>query len=118
MTRIPAILRTGRSFSFEFFPPRTPDAEAMLERTLLELAPLHPSFASVTYGAGGSTRERTHDLVVGINRMPGMAAMAHLTCVGHSGAALDAIVARYRDAGVENILALGGDPPADVELPP
>src|SRR5262249_62125573 len=83
---------------------------------LLELAPLHPSFVSVTYGAGGSTRERTHDLVVGINRMPGMAAMAHLTCVGHSGADLDAIVARYRDAGVENILALGGDPPADVEL--
>ncbi|MFA5883919.1 MAG: methylenetetrahydrofolate reductase [Acidimicrobiia bacterium] len=118
MTRIPDLLRRGRSYSFEFFPPRTPEAEATLERTLEELAPLHPAFVSVTYGAGGSTRERTHDLVVKINGMPGMTAMAHLTCVGHSCAELDGIVARYRDAGIENVLALGGDPPADADLPP
>jgi methylenetetrahydrofolate reductase (NADPH) len=118
MTRIPDLLQAGRTYSFEFFPPRTPEAEATLERTLVELEPLRPAFVSVTYGAGGSTRERTHDLVVRINRMPGMTAMAHLTCVGHSCAELEAIVARYRDAGIENILALGGDPPAGVDLPP
>jgi len=118
MTRIPDLLQHGRTYSFEFFPPRTPEAEATLEQTLVELAPLHPAFVSVTYGAGGSTRERTHDLVVNINRMPGMTAMAHLTCVGHTCAELEAIVARYRDAGIENVLALGGDPPAGVDLPP
>jgi len=118
MTRIPDLLRSGRTYSFEFFPPRTPEAEATLEQTLVELAPLHPAFVSVTYGAGGSTRERTHDLVVNINRMTGMTAMAHLTCVGHSCADLEGIVGRYRDAGIDNILALGGDPPAGVELPP
>ncbi|MBM3658205.1 MAG: 5,10-methylenetetrahydrofolate reductase [Actinobacteria bacterium] len=118
MTRIPDLLSSGHTFSFEFFPPRTPEAEATLERTLVELAPLHPAFVSVTYGAGGSTRERTHDLVVDINRMTGMTAMAHLTCVGHTCADLEGIVARYRDAGIANILALGGDPPAGAELPP
>ena len=118
MTRIPDLLRNGRISSFEFFPPRTPEAEATLERTLVELEPLHPAFVSVTYGAGGTTRERTHDLVARINRMPGMTAMAHLTCVGHSREELDTIVARYRDAGIENVLALGGDPPADADLPP
>jgi methylenetetrahydrofolate reductase (NADPH) len=118
MTRIPDLLRRGRSYSFEFFPPRTPEAEATLERTLVELEPLHPAFVSVTYGAGGSTRERTHDLVLKINAVPGMTAMAHLTCVGHSCDELDAIVGRYRDAGIENVLALGGDPPADADLPP
>jgi methylenetetrahydrofolate reductase (NADPH) len=118
LTRIPDLLRQGRCYSFEFFPPRTPEAEATLEQTLRELEPLRPSYVSVTYGAGGSTRERTHDLVVRINRMPGMCSMAHLTCVGHSRAELTEILSRYRDAGIENILALGGDPPADVELPP
>ena len=118
MTRIPDLLRRGRSYSFEFFPPRTPEAEATLERTLEELAALHPAFVSVTYGAGGSTRERTHDLVVKINALPEMTAMAHLTCVGHSRAELEGIVGRYLDAGIENVLALGGDPPADADLPP
>lgn len=118
MTRIPDLLQGGRTFSFEFFPPRTPEAETTLEATLVELEPLHPAFVSVTYGAGGSTRERTHDLVVRINRLTGITAMAHLTCVGHSCAQLEDIVARYRDAGIENVLALGGDPPAGVDLPP
>jgi methylenetetrahydrofolate reductase (NADPH) len=118
MTRIPDLLRQGRCYSFEFFPPRSPEAEDTLEATLLELEPLQPSYVSVTYGAGGSTRERTHDLVVRINERHALVAMAHLTCVGHSRAELVDIVTRYRDARVDNILALGGDPPAGVELPP
>ena len=118
MAKIDDILRDERTLSFEFFPPRTPEAEAQLARTLEELEPLHPSYVSVTYGAGGSTRERTHDLVVQINQTTSMTAMAHLTCAGHTRAELETIVTRYRDAGIENVLALGGDPPADVELAP
>lgn len=118
MTKISEILLRGPAVSFEFFPPRSDEAEATLERTLTELEPLHPSFVSVTYGAGGTTRERTHDLVVAINRDTTMTAMAHLTCAAHTRAELEDIVARYRDAGVENILALGGDPPAELELGP
>ena len=116
--RISEILRRGPSVSFEFFPPRSDEAEATLERTLLELEPLRPSYVSVTYGAGGTTRERTHDLVVHINRDTSMTAMAHLTCAAHTRDELAEIVARYRDAGIENVLALGGDPPKDLDLPP
>lgn len=118
MTRIPDLLAQGRCFSFEFFPPRTLEAETTLESTLVELGPLQPAYVSVTYGAGGSTRERTHDLVVHINQLDSMVAMAHLTCVGHTRAELVEIVTRYRDAGIDNILALGGDAPADANLPP
>jgi methylenetetrahydrofolate reductase (NADPH) len=118
MTRIPDLLQQGRCYSFEFFPPRTPEAEETLEATLIDLEPLQPSYISVTYGAGGSTRERTHDLVVRINVRHALCAMAHLTCVGHTRAELTDIVTRYRDAGIDNVLALGGDPPAGVELPP
>jgi methylenetetrahydrofolate reductase (NADPH) len=85
---------------------------------LHELEPLQPSYVSVTYGAGGSTRERTHDLVVRILHETSMTPMAHLTCVGHTRDELAEIITRYRDAGIENVLALGGDPPADVVLPP
>ena len=119
MTKIADILARGvRTVSFEFFPPRTEEAEALLERTLGELEPLHPSYVSVTYGAGGTTRERTHDIVVRINRETSMTAMAYLTCAAHTRAELETIVGRYRDAGIENVLALGGDPPADLDLPP
>lgn len=118
MGKIADILAAGPSYSFEFFPPKTPAAEAILEETLRDLEPLGPSFVSVTYGAGGTTRERTHDLVVRINRETSMTAMAHLTCAAHSRAELVAIVSRYGDAGVENILALRGDPPKDLDLPP
>jgi len=117
MTRIADLLVGGPTFSFEFFPPKTPEAEITLEMTLAELELLKPSFVSVTYGAGGSTRERTHDLVVSINCSTSMTAMAHLTCAAHTRADLADIVARYGDAGVENILALGGDPPIDLDLP-
>jgi methylenetetrahydrofolate reductase (NADH) len=118
MARIAELLAAGPSRSFEFFPPKTDAAEAQLATTLLELEPLHPTFVSVTYGAGGTTRERTHDLVVQINRDTSLTAMAHLTCAAHSRAELVEIVSRYRDAGVENILALRGDPPKDLDLPP
>jgi methylenetetrahydrofolate reductase (NADH) len=118
MARIVELLAAGRSRSFEFFPPKTDAAEAQLSQTLRELEPLHPTFVSVTYGAGGTTRERTHDLVVQINRDTSLTAMAHLTCAAHSRAELIEIVSRYRDAGVENILALRGDPPKDLDLPP
>src|SRR5438132_335822 len=117
MAKIVDILANRPSSSFEFFPPRTPAAEAQLEQALLELEPLNPSFVSVTYGAGGSTRERTHDLVVRINRDTSMTAMAHLTCAAHTRVELTEIVTRYRDAAVENILSLGGDPPKELDLP-
>jgi methylenetetrahydrofolate reductase (NADPH) len=107
----------GHVISFEFFPPKTDEAMATLERTLEELEPLRPSFVSVTYGAGGTTRDRTHEIVVRINGDTPMTAMAHLTCAAHTVAELEEIVGRYRDAGVENILALGGDPPRDLDLP-
>ena len=118
MAKISDILAGGRSISFEFFPPRTPEAEEQLERTLTELEPLHPSYVSVTYGAGGTTRERTHDLVVHINQDTSMTAMAHLTCAAHTRGELEDIVTRYRDSSIENVLALGGDPPKDLDLPP
>ena len=118
MAKISDILNEGRTISFEFFPPRTAEAEAQLEQALRELEPLRPSYVSVTYGAGGSTRERTHGLVVQINRDLALTAMAHLTCAAHTRAELEEILATYRDAGIENVLALGGDPPPDLDLPP
>ncbi len=117
MTRIADLLTDGHCYSFEFFPPKTEEAEAQLQRTLLELAPLRPSFVSITYGAGGTTRERTHDLVVDILRSTEMTPMAHLCCAGHTESELRAILGRYRDEGVDNILALRGDPPAELNLP-
>jgi methylenetetrahydrofolate reductase (NADPH) len=115
--KISEILERGRSYSFEFGPPRTDKMEETLARTLVELEPLGPSYVSVTYGAGGSTRERTHDLVVHILHDTSMVPMAHLTCACHTRAELVEIVERYRDAGIDNILALGGDPPKDLDLP-
>ena len=116
--KISEILRFGTSYSFEFSPPRSDEMEAVLARTLRNLEPLRPSYVSVTYGAGGSTRERTHELVVDINTNTSMTAMAHLTCAAHTRAQLSEIVSRYREAGIENVLALGGDPPKDLDLPP
>jgi methylenetetrahydrofolate reductase (NADPH) len=118
MTKIVDILAAGPSHSFEFFPPKTPAAELQLEETLRELEPLHPTFVSVTYGAGGTTREMTHDIVTRIKRDTALVPMAHLTCAAHTTAELTAIVTRYRDAGIANILALRGDPPKDLNLPP
>jgi methylenetetrahydrofolate reductase (NADPH) len=118
MTKIVDILASGPSHSFEFFPPKTPAAEQTLQQTLRDLEPLQPSFVSVTYGAGGSTRERTHDIVVQINSDTSLTAMAHLTCAAHTRNELAAIITRYGASGIENILALGGDPPKELNLPP
>jgi methylenetetrahydrofolate reductase (NADPH) len=100
----------GRFVSFELWPPRSPESAAALEATLERLTPLGPAFAAVTYGAGGSTRERTHDLVVGMVGSP-LLPLAHLTCASHHRDELVALMERYRAAGVDNLLALHGDPP-------
>jgi methylenetetrahydrofolate reductase (NADPH) len=113
MTRIGELLAARPTLSFEFFPPKTDEAERALEAVVADLAELRPSFVSVTYGAGGSTRDRTRDIVVRINRKQPFPAMAHLTCVGHTRADVAALLDEYAASGVENILALGGDPPAD-----
>jgi methylenetetrahydrofolate reductase (NADPH) len=101
------------TISFEFFPPKTDEASAELFRTIASLQALKPSFVSVTYGAGGSTRERTHELVVRIIRETNLTAVSHLTSVCHTRDELANILDRYAEAGVKNILALGGDPPKD-----
>jgi methylenetetrahydrofolate reductase (NADPH) len=118
MTKIVDILAAGPSHSFEFFPPKTPIAERQLEETLRDLEPLQPTFVSVTYGAGGTTREMTHAIVTRINRETSLTAMAHLTCAAHTREELTEIVTRYGGAGIRNILALRGDPPKDLNLPP
>ncbi len=99
------------SCSFEFFPPKTPAGAESLFRTIAALEPLRPAFVSVTYGAGGSTRDLTHELVVRIRRETKLEAIPHLTCVGHSTAELRSILDAYAEAGVDNVLALAGDPP-------
>lgn len=105
-------LATGEpSISFEFFPPKSDDAAAQLERTIAELSALNPAFVSVTYGAGGSTREKTLEIVSRIRQQAGIEAMAHLTCVGATRGEIGAVVGRLVAAGVSNILALRGDPP-------
>jgi methylenetetrahydrofolate reductase (NADPH) len=101
------------TFSFEFFPPKTQEAWEELFVNIQRLQALQPSFVSVTYGAGGSTRERTHDLVVRINRETKLTAVSHLTCVCHTLDEMTAILDRYAASGIENVLALGGDPPRD-----
>ena len=102
------------TFSFEFFPPKTDAASEELFGHIAALQPLQPSFVSVTYGAGGSTRERTHDLIVRIQRETELTAVSHLTCVCHTADQLAAIFDRYAASGIENILALGGDPPQNL----
>jgi methylenetetrahydrofolate reductase (NADPH) len=102
------------TISFEFFPPKTDDGFNELFQNIARLQELEPSFVSVTYGAGGSTRERTHDLVVRIQHETRLTAVSHLTCVCHQEPELSAILDRYAENGVENILALGGDPPANL----
>lgn len=101
------------TFSFEFFPPKTPVAAEDLFLTMADLEPLKPSFVSVTYGAGGSTRELTHDLVVRIRNTTQLDPIPHLTCISHREDEIQQILERYATAGVSNILALGGDPPRD-----
>jgi methylenetetrahydrofolate reductase (NADPH) len=98
-------------FSFEFFPPKTPEAAESLYQTIRELEAYMPSFVSVTYGAGGSTREFTHDLVERIQTTTKLDPIPHLTCVCHKEDEINAIISRYASHCIGNILALGGDPP-------
>ncbi len=110
--RIRELLGTGRPcFSFEFFPPKTEEGLSALRRAVGALKELSPTYVSVTYGAGGSTRDRTIELVAEIQREHGFEAMAHLTCVGATREELGAVLDRLREAGIENVLALRGDPP-------
>ncbi len=111
--RVGELLARGRTHSFEFFPPKSDEAQTQLISTLEELSPLNPSFFSVTYGALGSTRHRTRDVVVGLARNGSVPPVAHLTCVGQTRAEIDELMGEYKAAGVENILALGGDLPTD-----
>ena len=118
MARIADLLAAGRTFSFEFFPPKTDGAQLSLGRAIGELEPLAPSFVSVTYGAGGSTRQRTHAVVSWMRKETTLTPMAHLTCQGHVRAEIREIFNDYAADGVENILALGGDVPTDGEPAP
>jgi methylenetetrahydrofolate reductase (NADPH) len=113
MGRISEKLAVGRTLSFEFFPPKTTAAALTLGRTVAELAPLRPDFASITYGAGGSDRHRTGDVVAWMRKDTTIEPMAHLTCVGHTRNDVAGLLVEYRRTGVQNILALGGDLPAD-----
>ncbi len=116
-SRMPGAIRPPLQFSFEFFPPKTDEAEDRFWESLNRLAPLKPRFVSVTYGAGGSTRERTLRMVAKITAETGIEAAAHLTCVGASKAEVDEVVRGYKAAGVNRIVALRGDPPEGVGQP-
>ena len=105
-------------FSFEFFPPKTDQGFAALYRTVTDLKRLNPDFVSVTWGAGGSTRRKTLEIVLEIQRDIGVTAMAHLSCVGSTPDQLTEALDRLDAAGVENVLALGGDWPPDYQPPP
>lgn len=109
------ILEQGApTLSFEFFPPKSEEASQALYETIAELEAFEPSFVSVTYGAGGSTRELTHDLVVRLKNSTSLDPIPHLTCVCHQEDDIRSILERYAEKGVSNILALGGDPPRDL----
>ena len=113
MTRIADLLEKGQTYSFEFFPPKNDTEQSTLVTTLRELEPLRPSFVSVTYRGGAESRRRTVDLVTGMLRTTNLVPMAHLICVAHTRLELAEILLELRKAGVENLMALGGDPPKD-----
>jgi methylenetetrahydrofolate reductase (NADPH) len=123
MTEVPPIPSDGPhaprrpKISFEFFPPKTAEMEKNLWETINRLAPLSPNFVSVTYGAGGSTRERTHSTIARLIRETDLLPAAHLTCVGASSGEIDEIVDRYHEVGVRHIVALRGDPATGIGTP-
>ena len=108
------------AISYEFFPPKTQQASQELFENISALMPLKPAYVSVTYGAGGSTRERTHDLVVKLQRETDLTIVSHLTCVGSGKREIQDILLKYQGHGIHNIMALRGDPPkgsTEVEIP-
>ena len=113
MAKIADLLAAGPTYSFEFPPPRNEEAVRNQQKVLLELEPRGPSFCSVTYGAGGSTRDTTLETVLYIHHHPSMVAMPHLTCVGQTRDEIEGLLVRYREEGLDNVLALAGDPPLD-----
>ena len=115
---ISEILRDHQpAFSFEFFPPKSEAASQELFETIQALTPLKPAYVSVTYGAGGSTRELTHDLVVKLQKETSLTIVSHLTCVGSSQKEIHRILEKYQESGIHNIMALRGDPPKQVSAP-
>jgi methylenetetrahydrofolate reductase (NADPH) len=118
MALISEMLERGATYSFEFFPPKNDAEQATLVRTLRDLEPLVPSFVSVTYRGGRESRQRTHDLVAGMLKTTTLTPMAHLVCVAHTRLELAEILVSFRKAGVENLMALGGDPPTDPSAGP
>ena len=108
------IRRDSPTFSFEFFPPKTPAVAEVLYQTIRDLESYMPNFVSVTYGAGGSTRDLTHDLVERIQHTTKLDPIPHLTCVCHNEGEIEAILLRYARSAIENVLALGGDRPRDI----
>ena len=110
MARIIDLLAAGRTFSFEFFPPKDEDEQRLLTRTIADLQPLQPAFVSVTYRGGRISRERTTRVVIDLLRTTDLTPMPHLTCVAHPRFELGEIIGGFRAAGLENLLALGGDP--------
>jgi methylenetetrahydrofolate reductase (NADH) len=110
MARITDLLKAGRTFSFEFFPPRNDEEQARLTKTIGDLQPLQPDFVSVTYRGGRSSRERTTRVVIDILGGTRLTPMPHLTCVAHPRFELGEIIGGFRAAGMDNLLALGGDP--------
>ncbi|MGO9657965.1 MAG: methylenetetrahydrofolate reductase [Acidimicrobiales bacterium] len=118
MATVSELLAAGKTYSFEFFPPKNDAEQARLVETLLELQPLRPSFVSVTYRGGPPSRQRTTDLVFSMLRLTALNPMAHLTCTGHSRLELADILVSFGKAGVKNLMALGGDPPADDSVGP
>jgi len=109
MAKVHELLAREPTVSFEFFPPRDDEEHELLVRTLRQLEPLRPSFVSVTYRGGPASRQRTYDLVVGMLRTTTLTPMAHLVCAGHSRLELAEILVAFRRAGIENLMALGGD---------
>ncbi|HXQ18887.1 MAG TPA: methylenetetrahydrofolate reductase [Acidimicrobiales bacterium] len=118
MTKIADLLAAGPTYSFEFFPPKSDEELRTLARTLADLQPLGPSFVSVTYRGGAESRARTHNLVSGMLHTTSLTPMAHLVCVAHTRLELAEILVSFRRSGVENLLALGGDPVPEGTGPP
>src|SRR5262245_51835049 len=117
MTEVTSPPQRTPAISFEFFPPKTGEMERNLWEAINRLAPLSPNFVSVTYGAGGSTRERTHSTIARILTETSLTPAAHLTCVGAARGEIDEIVDRYHDVGVRHMVALRGDPATGIGTP-